>query len=265
MSLKEVLAAFVHNRPETPATAVAVEITENEYGLPLHTHASGQLLLALRGNVVCMMPESLWMVPPQCAVWIPAGTAHCSRVSAGSSVCLLFVREEEGQLPPRSCTLSITPLVRELIRHVAALPQDYEPGSHTERLVQVLLTELSRMPVSNLRLPASADPRLRTVAESVLDSPAQRRTLADWAKLLGMSRRSLARLVTVETGMSFGQWSRQLYLLLAIHRLSEGASVQETAWALGYESVTAFITMFKKALGTSPAQYALGLTRQAPD
>jgi AraC-like DNA-binding protein len=37
--------------------------------------------------------------------------------------------------------------------------------------------------------------------------------------------------------------------------LASGASVQAVAGELGYESVNAFITMFKKALGTTPAQY----------
>lgn len=42
---------------------------------------------------------------------------------------------------------------------------------------------------------------------------------------------------------------------MAIQQLTEGASVEKTAWDLGYESVTAFITMFKKAVGTSPGRY----------
>lgn len=265
MTLKELLAEFAHSRVETPATAVEVDVTENEYGLPLHRHATGQLVLALRGSVACLVPGSLWLVPPQGAVWIPGGVFHCNRVGANSSVCLLFVKQGEGRLPSECCTLAISPLVRELTRHVAALPQEYAPGSHTERLMEVLLTELSHMPVSRLRLPMPEEPRLRAMAEAMLDSPDQRETLCGWARRLGMSRRSLARLVVGETGLSFGSWRRQIYLMLAIHRLSEGASVQQTAWDLGYDSVTAFITMFKKALGTSPAKYAAAFTRQTAD
>jgi AraC-like DNA-binding protein len=70
-----------------------------------------------------------------------------------------------------------------------------------------------------------------------------------------MSERSLARLVRQETGLTFGRWRQQLHLIVALHQLSAGRSVQQVAEALGYESVTAFITMFKKSLGKPPAKY----------
>ena len=58
-----------------------------------------------------------------------------------------------------------------------------------------------------------------------------------------------------ETGLSFGRWRQQLHLIVALRELSAGASVQRISGDLGYESVTAFITMFKKALGKPPARY----------
>ena len=58
-----------------------------------------------------------------------------------------------------------------------------------------------------------------------------------------------------ETGLTFGRWRQQLHLIVAIRELAAGASVQQVSAELGYESVTAFITMFRKALGKSPAAY----------
>ncbi|MEX3628729.1 MAG: helix-turn-helix domain-containing protein [Burkholderia sp.] len=58
-----------------------------------------------------------------------------------------------------------------------------------------------------------------------------------------------------ETGMSFGRWRRQLHIVVAIQKLSTGLSVQRVAAELGYESVNAFITMFKKVLGKTPGHY----------
>jgi AraC family transcriptional regulator, regulator of nimT len=63
------------------------------------------------------------------------------------------------------------------------------------------------------------------------------------------------RLVVAETGMTFSRWRQQLHIIIALQRLSAGDSVQSVSEALGYESVSAFITMFKKALGKSPARY----------
>ena len=88
---------------------------------------------------------------------------------------------------------------------------------------------------------------------------ADRRTLAKWAQCLAMSERSLARLMQRETGLSFGRWRQQLHLISALRQLTGGLSVQQVAGNLGYDSVTAFITMFKKALGEQPAQYFAAL------
>jgi len=48
-----------------------------------------------------------------------------------------------------------------------------------------------------------------------------------------------------------------LQLIIAIRSLAAGATVQQVSGELGYDSVSAFITMFKKALGASPAKYLM--------
>src|SRR5262249_44050836 len=122
-------------------------------------------------------------------------------------------------------------------------------------LTKVLLTELPRMPVQQLHLPISSEPRLRRIAAALAEDPADRITLAEWAGRVALSESSLARLVIKETGLTFGRWRQQLHLIVAIRELAAGASVQQVSADLGYESVTAFITMFKKALGKPPAKY----------
>jgi AraC-like DNA-binding protein len=79
--------------------------------------------------------------------------------------------------------------------------------------------------------------------------------LREGATRLATSERTLARLVESTTGLSFGRWRQQLHLMIALSQLAEGVSVQRVAGILGYDSVNAFITMFKKALGKSPTQY----------
>lgn len=57
--------------------------------------------------------------------------------------------------------------------------------------------------------------------------------------------------------MSFGQWRRQLHIILSLRRLSQGDSVQTVALELGYESASGFVTMFRKTMGKPPARYLL--------
>ena len=76
-----------------------------------------------------------------------------------------------------------------------------------------------------------------------------------WAKRAGLSERTLARLISREIGMSFSRWRQQFSVVLAVKWLAGGASIQQVAADLGYQSVPSFVTMFRKALGTSPGRY----------
>ncbi len=139
-----------------------------------------------------------------------------------------------------------------------------EPGaiqhSRTARLANVLLEELELAPMEQLYLPLPASAALRTIARALAQDPANRATMVSWARRVAMSERSLSRLVKGETGLTFGQWRKQWQIIVALQSLAEGLSVQRTAEALGYESVSSFITMFRKALGTSPARFLRSTT-----
>lgn len=235
--------------------ALSVEASDQDSEVPLHQHRKGQLVLAVQGGIICQVPGGLRMVPPRSAVWIPGGMPHTNRVTANGRLCFLFIEPDAAAMPKECCTLAVTPLVSELIQHLAAEPDLYEADGQTGRLVTVLLDELARMPSEDLHLPVPGDAKLRRIAETITAHPEERRTAGAWARLVAMSERSLTRLVVKETGMSFGRWRQQLHIIIALQQLAAGASVQQVAGLLGYESVTAFITMFKKILGKPPARY----------
>ncbi len=235
--------------------AMRVHAAEQDNESPTHRHHMGQLVLSLRGGVTCSVPQGLWMVPPQRAVWIPGGVPHSNRVTANGRVCFLFVPADAPRLPTACCTLAVTPLVRELVAHLADLAPADAATPANRKLADVLVEQLTHMPTEHLHLPISDHPRLRQIAGALNADPADRSTVAQWARRVAMSERTLARLVQQEVGMSFGRWRQQLHIILALQRLSAGVSVQRTAEDLGYESVSAFITMFKKTLGKTPARY----------
>jgi AraC-like DNA-binding protein len=236
-----------------PAIAVRVDVTETKAEIPDHSHRKGQLVFALGGGVTCRVPNGLWMVPPHCGVWIPGSMEHSNAATANARLFFVYIEPGAANLPDRCCTLSISPLLREVIIELSDRVQDDD--TRDELLTKLLLTELPRMPVQQVHLPVSSEPRLRCIAEALADDPADRSTLTEWACRVALSESSLARLVVKETGLSFGRWRQQLHLIVAIRELASGASVQQVSADLGYESVTAFITMFKKALGKPPAKY----------
>ena len=61
----------------------------------------------------------------------------------------------------------------------------------------------------------------------------------------------------LDTDVNGGRWRQQLRVVLAVKWLAGGVSIQQAASDLGYESVPSFVTMFRKALGTSPRRYMM--------
>lgn len=237
--------------------AIALHVSSSgEYaGQSPHAHRKGQLILSLRGAVSCEVQDALWLVPPGHAVWVPGEIPHSCRVTKNADTCFLFIEPGAAAMPEICCTLAISPLVRELILFLAEQEPAYSSDSKTARLATVLLEHIPDVPVKALHLPVSDHPKIRYMAEVLFNDPDDRRTLKQWAAHLATSERSLARLVKTATGLSFGRWRQQLHLMIALSQLAEGLSVQSVAGMLGYDSVSAFIIMFRKALGKSPTQY----------
>ena len=224
--------------------------------LDVHRHTKGQIVLVQRGALSCEVEGGLWIVPPRSAVWIPGGALHAIKATGVLECYNAFVDPAvDARLPEVCCVVSVTSLLRELLVRSASLPLLYEEGGANLRLVMVLLDELAAAQVEDLHLPMPTDARLRRIVDLMMASPADRGTMDVWAKQAGLSERTLARLISRETGMSFGRWRQQLGVVLAVKWLAGGASIQQVAADLGYESVPSFVTMFRKALGTSPGRY----------
>ena len=236
--------------------AVEVEMDTAGWELQFHSHAKAQLLLTLTGVGTCEAEGGIWLVPPQSALFIPADVMHRVAVAGRIKGYAVFIYPNHSRsLPTRCSTLSVNPLLRELIVRAASFAMDYEESDAKSRVADLLMEEVSVAPIGGLHLPMPADTRLRILFESLMTNPAERGTVASWAKQVGMSERTLARVIAAETGMSFGRWRQQLNVILALQCMASGVALQQIAGNLGYENVASFVTMFRKAVGTSPVRY----------
>jgi AraC-like DNA-binding protein len=239
-----------------PVMALSATWVTKDWENARHQHRKAQLIYSVRGILNCEIDDGVWIVPPQCAIWIPGDLPHAAR-GAGETECYcLFVEPDAApDLPKSCCTISVSPLLRELLLKAAGFPGLYAQGGREDRLIAALLDELVAAPVEDLHLPMPRDPRLRRLVEMMLTAPSDKTSKADWATRIGMSERSMSRLLLHEIGMSFGRWRRQLHVILALQRLTKGESVQTVALELGYENASGFVTMFRKAVGKPPARY----------
>jgi AraC-like DNA-binding protein len=228
----------------------------NGHLIPFHQHDRSQFLYASSGVMTVTTENGIWVVPPQRAVWIPARTDHRIRCSGKLSMRTLYIMPEAvPKLPKECCVVSVPPLLRELILHAVTLPRLYELNSLEERIMNLILDLVQILKVAPLELPMPTDARLKKISESLAKAPGDNRTLEEWGKSVGATNRTLARLFRLETGMSFRQWRQQMRILASLRRLARQEDVSTVALELGYNSPSAFIAMFKKALGKTPGQY----------
>ena len=72
---------------------------------------------------------------------------------------------------------------------------------------------------------------------------------------LGVDEKTIQRLFRKETGMTFGQWRQQARLMQALERIALGERIVDVAATLGYDSPSAFASMFKRQFGITPSQF----------
>jgi AraC-like DNA-binding protein/quercetin dioxygenase-like cupin family protein len=238
-----------------PVVARATDYPDG-HRITLHWHPRAQLLYARRGVMTVTTARGIFVVPPQRAVWVPARMAHAVRASGRLEMRSLYLDPAAVPAMPDDCAVvTATPLLRALILEAIALPPLYPLGGREERIMSLILDEIHALKAAPLHLPEPRDGRLRRIADALRADPADGRTLAQWGRLVGASARTLARRFQAETGLTFALWRQQARLLEALVRLAAGVPVTAVALDLGYDSPSAFIAMFRRALGTTPGRY----------
>ncbi|MET6757325.1 helix-turn-helix transcriptional regulator [Pseudoalteromonas sp. NCIMB_1079] len=239
-----------------PVVAISQSSVGHDWEHEPHVHNKAQIIFTVRGIINCTVEDGVWIVPSQCAIWIPSGLMHSAKGSGETECYCLFIDPNVvPNLPKVCCTISVSLLLGELFIRVSRFPALYPLKGAETRLIATLLDELIAAPIDDLHLPMPKDNKLRKLANMVLASPSDKALVKEWAIRIGMSERSLSRLLSQEIGMSFGKWRRQMHIIISLQRLSKGESVQTVALDLGYENASGFVTMFRKALGKPPARY----------
>lgn len=222
-----------------------------------HAHQKKhQLVYAIEGVMVVNSTMNQWTVPPSRGIWMPCGQIHAIRCVGAVKMRSVFVHPDSLPGMPDECrAVSISPLLSELIRASVGIREPYAPDSREARVMRLILDELKILPTLPLHLPQPADPRIQIICAALQDDPGDASTLADWSSRLQLDEKTIQRLFQKGTGMTFGQWRQQARLLLALERLALGEKIIDIAGELGYESPSAFTTMFKKQFGTTPSQF----------
>jgi AraC-like DNA-binding protein len=258
-------------------------------GVIEHKHDWDQLIYAVSGLLEVSSSKGQHLIPSGQGIWIPANQYHSIATHNGAK--LRSVHVEKGQIEQFGqaiTVLKVDDLVRLLITKASQFPfseqgaeQETEHGNEQQakqaaeltntavkyanesaglsaaqlRLLAVLVDQIAQLEKAQLYLPLSDDILLSPILSWQQAHLDQHKSLQQWSAELGASSKTIARRFESKLGLSFSGWREQLKLHKAIAWLSDQRSVTDIALSLGYESLPAFIQMFKRHTGTTPGKF----------
>jgi AraC-like DNA-binding protein len=230
-----------------------------------HRHPYHQIEYALRGVAEVETPTGHYLLPPQQAIWIPAGLPHATTLHNVSSIAVFF---EPAMLVGPADYARVLPaaaLVREMIVYgqrwlISRTDTSAAADAFFDALAHVVGDWLDQeVP---LCLPTTADPTLAAVIEYTNDHLATVRE-AEVCRAVGLSERSLRRRFA-GLGLTWSAYVLQSRLLRAMSILaSDEQNIAYVANAVGFASPSAFTRAFRALTGESPAAYRRRLRTSA--
>ena len=221
----------------------------------MHSHDHVQILYASSGVMAVRTPEVSFVVPPQRAVWLPAGTPHEVACRGPVSLRTLYLAPGAERDEAGCRVFEVSHFLKALILETVDLPALYDAEGREGRIIALLLEEIARMPNAPYHVDMPTDRRLLRVCNAIIANPSDPRDIDDWAKLAGMGRRTFTRAFKQETGMGLAIWRQQVRLMEALSLLAAGSSITQVAYDVGYESPSGFASMFRRTFGVAPSQY----------
>ena len=238
---------------QTKIRSLSARFSHGHY-IERHSHQWHQLLYATFGVLHLKTENSCWIVPAYRAIWIPSQLVHDVSMAGSVMMRTLYFHPSMKVLAADTCIgVNVSNLMRELIIHSCELGIITPESTENRHLVRFLLSRMKRMDLEPLTLPLPIDARGVSATESILENPAE--DLATIARKSSTSLRTLQRIFAAETGMSLGRWRSQARLLSALPLLEQERTVTDVALDLGYESISAFVSSFRKFFGVTPAKY----------
>jgi AraC-like DNA-binding protein/mannose-6-phosphate isomerase-like protein (cupin superfamily) len=223
-----------------------------------HFHDRHQLEYAFEGVAQVETETARYLLPPQQAVWIPAGVYHSSTLTNVKAVSVFFDPDMGMPAGDRVRILAAAPVIREMILYARRWPvsrssSDQMADAFFEALAYLVAEWLDHE--TPLCLPTAQDPLVASAMRYTAEHLAGV-TVGDVCRAVGASERSLRRTFHAATGMSWRKYLQESRLLEAMALLAGGDdNLLAIAVAVGFDSASAFSRAFGRYVGESPHAY----------
>ena len=249
---------IVDMRDGTPVRAGTYPYEGDDLVTGWHAHDLHQIEYAFRGVVEVETNTAHYLLPPQQAVWIPAGLAHQTTLKRVRSVSVFFDPEMVRVADQQARILAAAPVIREMIVYAVRWPisrpvSDPVADTFFEALARLALDWLEHE--TPLCLPTSADPVVAAVM-AYTNAHLDEVTAREVCRGVGVSERTLRRKFLAATKMTWRQYLLESRLLRSMAVLAEpGPTVLDVATSVGFRSVSAFTRAFGRYAAETPTAY----------
>lgn len=225
---------------------------------PEHKHRTGQLIFALGGVMLVKTGSMRWTVPPQRALWIPAGHPHSiamlSQVEMRTvyfqpaliEACSGFLRKHEVHAVVASS------LLKDLILGLFDEQRDVGTRSLMARLVLHMLRETACLPTF---LPMPRNERLHGVLTMLIAANGWNMPVHEVASRAAMSERTFSRRFNADVGLTFRTWRQRARIIASLDMLAANSPVKAIASTLQFASSAAYVSAFRQLLGCAPNEF----------
>ena len=221
---------------------------------PPKRHDWGEFVYSFSGVTELRTDGQHLVAPPHMGFWIPPRVPHVGFNRKAAVHFSAYIDTELcGGMPPRTCSLLVTPLLRAILDGLRG--NVFDGTVQQERLLRVMVDQLPCCTVTDSFVPESDDRILSRLLQALRDNPADTRSNAQLAQAFGLSERTMVRRCARDLGMSLTEWRQRMRVVRAISMLQEGHGVESVALDLGYGTASAFIAMFRRITGNSPGRF----------
>ncbi|WP_321906895.1 AraC family transcriptional regulator [Paraburkholderia tropica] len=224
--------------------------------MPSHDHPRGRLIHSIEGTIDVLCDGKIWVLPPYRALWIPSQIRHELSTRSPARMRSLDIGPPlVDRLPALPLAINVGAMLQALIYRAVELGAGYREDQHALALLSAIPEEVNRSPRERIALSFPTDRRIARICRSLLDAEGLKRSLQSWAEEVGASTRTLERLFTAETGLTFIEWRQAALMQIAVTKLASRKSIRDVCDELGVQSTSAFHRGFRKHFGMPPGEY----------
>jgi AraC-like DNA-binding protein len=251
---------------EAYALAEDVPSLDSAWAVNLHH----KIVYAAAGVLHLQSRDGQWLLPPQRAAWVRAGTEH--RLIASEPVSVRTVYLSPSMMEPSSvicAVFDVHPLAREMILGATRWGPARDANDDRANRYFLAFAALCSEWLANarpFRLPVARSPELSRAMDHALAQLSREPSIEEAAEVAGVSPRTLARRFREEANTTWREFVHDARMMRAMVLLADrDTSVTHTAHQVGFTSLGAFTRAFVDYTGERPRDYRRRITDTPED